>query len=81
VTPPYKLMDLRYILLLFMCLIMCSKSKSLQHGKGFVDNLLLPLNRRVPSCIQALLGKAESDLRLYVDGDLHESCPFEPPAL
>ncbi|KAF8765456.1 hypothetical protein HU200_008602 [Digitaria exilis] len=27
---------------------------------------------------QALLGKAESELRLYVDGDLHESCPFEP---
>lgn len=27
---------------------------------------------------QALLGKSESELRLYVDGDLHESCPFEP---
>ncbi|OEL22103.1 BEACH domain-containing protein C2 [Dichanthelium oligosanthes] len=30
---------------------------------------------------QALLGKAESELRLYVDGDLHESCPFEPPRI
>ncbi|CAN6245453.1 unnamed protein product [Urochloa humidicola] len=30
---------------------------------------------------QALLGKADSELRLYVDGDLHESCPFEPPRI
>ncbi|WVZ74317.1 hypothetical protein U9M48_022515 [Paspalum notatum var. saurae] len=30
---------------------------------------------------QALLGKAESELRLYVDGDLHESCPFEAPRI
>ncbi|AQK73327.1 BEACH domain-containing protein C2 [Zea mays] len=30
---------------------------------------------------QALLGKSESELRLYVDGDLHESCPFEPPRI
>ncbi|KAL6633830.1 hypothetical protein ACP70R_026501 [Stipagrostis hirtigluma subsp. patula] len=30
---------------------------------------------------QALLGKAESELRLYVDGNLHESCPFELPRI
>jgi hypothetical protein len=28
---------------------------------------------------QSLLGKSESDLRLYVDGELHESYPFELP--
>uniref|UniRef100_A0A0D9YW24 BEACH domain-containing protein n=1 Tax=Oryza glumipatula TaxID=40148 RepID=A0A0D9YW24_9ORYZ len=30
---------------------------------------------------QALLGKVESELRLYVDGELHESCPFELPRI
>ncbi|GJM86375.1 hypothetical protein PR202_ga02228 [Eleusine coracana subsp. coracana] len=30
---------------------------------------------------QSLLGKAESELRLYVDGELHESCPFELPRI
>jgi hypothetical protein len=30
---------------------------------------------------QSLLGKAESDLRLYVNGELHESCPFELPRI
>jgi len=30
---------------------------------------------------QALLGKAESELRLYVDGELQESCSFEPPRI
>ncbi|TVU28919.1 hypothetical protein EJB05_20457 [Eragrostis curvula] len=30
---------------------------------------------------QSLLGKAESELRLYVNGDLHESCPFELPRI
>ena len=30
---------------------------------------------------QGLLGKVESELRLYVDGKLHESCPFEFPRI
>uniref|UniRef100_J3LFJ9 BEACH domain-containing protein C2 n=1 Tax=Oryza brachyantha TaxID=4533 RepID=J3LFJ9_ORYBR len=30
---------------------------------------------------QGLLGKGESELRLYVDGELHESCPFELPRI
>uniref|UniRef100_A0A0E0K395 BEACH domain-containing protein C2 n=1 Tax=Oryza punctata TaxID=4537 RepID=A0A0E0K395_ORYPU len=30
---------------------------------------------------QALLGKVESELRLYVDGELHESCPYELPRI
>ncbi|KAJ4811845.1 WD-40 repeat family protein / beige-like protein [Rhynchospora pubera] len=30
---------------------------------------------------QGLLGKAESELRLYVDGNLHESRPFEFPRI
>ncbi|KAF0930881.1 hypothetical protein E2562_036387 [Oryza meyeriana var. granulata] len=30
---------------------------------------------------QGLLGKVESELRLYVDGELHESCPFELPRI
>uniref|UniRef100_A0A0D9VJ66 BEACH domain-containing protein n=1 Tax=Leersia perrieri TaxID=77586 RepID=A0A0D9VJ66_9ORYZ len=30
---------------------------------------------------QGLLGKVESELRLYVDGELHENCPFELPRI
>uniref|UniRef100_A0ACD5Z3S4 Uncharacterized protein n=1 Tax=Avena sativa TaxID=4498 RepID=A0ACD5Z3S4_AVESA len=30
---------------------------------------------------QGLLGKVESELRLYVDGKLHEICPFEFPRI
>ncbi|CAN1188896.1 BEACH domain-containing protein C2 [Linum perenne] len=30
---------------------------------------------------QGLIGKAESELRLYIDGSLYESCPFEFPRI
>ncbi|XP_058085876.1 BEACH domain-containing protein C2-like [Magnolia sinica] len=33
------------------------------------------------TCKQSLLGKAESELRLYVDGTLYESRPFEFPRI
>ncbi|WOL10122.1 BEACH domain-containing protein C2 [Canna indica] len=33
------------------------------------------------TCKQGLLGKAESELRLYVDGNLYESRPFEFPRI
>ncbi|XP_038973687.1 BEACH domain-containing protein C2-like isoform X2 [Phoenix dactylifera] len=33
------------------------------------------------TCKQGLLGKAESELRLYVNGNLHESRPFEFPRI
>ncbi|XP_043719982.1 BEACH domain-containing protein C2-like [Telopea speciosissima] len=33
------------------------------------------------TCRQGLLGKAESELRLYIDGELYESCPFEFPRI
>lgn len=33
------------------------------------------------TCKQALIGKSESELRLYVDGNLYESRPFEFPRI
>ncbi|KAK1313447.1 hypothetical protein QJS10_CPA06g00328 [Acorus calamus] len=33
------------------------------------------------TCKQSLIGKAESELRLYVDGNLYESRPFEFPRI
>jgi hypothetical protein len=33
------------------------------------------------TCRQGMLGMVESELRLYVDGKLHESCPFEFPRI
>ncbi|CAO2834959.1 unnamed protein product [Amaranthus hypochondriacus] len=33
------------------------------------------------TCKQSLLGKAESELRLYIDGSLHETRPFDFPRI